>query len=251
MKLELVYPSEQESTVREQLQELQVVPVETTKTDEECKVVVLVDPSLYRGLDEIAKNSNGRLEILKQVVRQEGDVNLELELERKKKQSVVDESERLAAQAEQSLRIGDDDDDKDEVEHTGTNETTNVDDDGEELQSQSMRHNQKKAQKKSKKAKRREKEEAAERQARIDAEKKRQEERGTSTVEQTVDGEEVQGQTKSCNTCGGSFPTANAYRAHFRSDWHRYNMKLKMKGIAPVSEQEFLLCDSDAFFDDM
>ena len=24
-----------------------------------------------------------------------------------------------------------------------------------------------------------------------------------------------------CNTCGGSFPDATAYRAHFRSEWHR------------------------------
>jgi hypothetical protein len=58
-----------------------------------------------------------------------------------------------------------------------------------------------------------------------------------------------QGEAKSCNTCGGSFSSAAVYRAHFRSDWHRYNIKLKMNGVTPVSEQEFLLCDSDAFFD--
>jgi ribosome maturation protein SDO1 len=53
---------------------------------------------------------------------------------------------------------------------------------------------------------------------------------------------------QSCNTCGGSFATPALYRAHFRSDWHRFNQKLKVKGLAPVSEQEFLLCDAESFF---
>mmetsp|Transcript_25748 Transcript_25748/g.49052 ORF Transcript_25748/g.49052 Transcript_25748/m.49052 type:complete len:97 (-) Transcript_25748:215-505(-) len=55
------------------------------------------------------------------------------------------------------------------------------------------------------------------------------------------------GSTKPCNTCGGAF-TSGEYRMHFRSDWHRYNVKLKMKGVTPVCEKEFLLCDADAFF---
>jgi ribosome maturation protein SDO1 len=53
---------------------------------------------------------------------------------------------------------------------------------------------------------------------------------------------------KSCNTCGGTFANAAQYRAHFRSDWHRFNQKLKLKGIAAVSEQEFMLCDAEEFF---
>jgi ribosome maturation protein SDO1 len=52
---------------------------------------------------------------------------------------------------------------------------------------------------------------------------------------------------KPCNTCGGSFTEAE-YRAHFRTDWHRFNQKLKLKGIHPVSEEEFVLCDADSFF---
>jgi ribosome maturation protein SDO1 len=125
---------------------------------------------------------------------------------------------------------------------------------------------QKAAQKKSKKAKRREKEEHAERGERIAAEKTRQRERaerlgivegdGSTTalssennvIQQGGDGA-VQGtDVKPCNTCGGAF-TSGEYRMHFRSDWHRYNVKLKMKNVPPVSEQEFLLCDSDAFFE--
>jgi hypothetical protein len=52
---------------------------------------------------------------------------------------------------------------------------------------------------------------------------------------------------KSCNTCGGSFDSAATYRAHFKSDWHRFNQKLTLKGAAPISEQEFNLVDSDSF----
>lgn len=53
---------------------------------------------------------------------------------------------------------------------------------------------------------------------------------------------------KSCNTCGGSFDTAAAYRSHFKSDWHRFNQKLKLNGASPISEEEFKLVDSDSFF---
>eukprot|EP00538_Stauroneis_constricta_P011823 CAMPEP_0119548568 /NCGR_PEP_ID=MMETSP1352-20130426/2459_1 /TAXON_ID=265584 /ORGANISM="Stauroneis constricta, Strain CCMP1120" /LENGTH=363 /DNA_ID=CAMNT_0007593877 /DNA_START=62 /DNA_END=1153 /DNA_ORIENTATION=+ len=51
---------------------------------------------------------------------------------------------------------------------------------------------------------------------------------------------------KSCNTCGGFFDSAAAYRSHFKSDWHKFNQKLKMKNCPPVSEEEFTLCDSEA-----
>lgn len=40
----------------------------------------------------------------------------------------------------------------------------------------------------------------------------------------------------------------NAHREHYRSDLHRYNLKLKMKGVPPVSEDEFRLVDAEDFF---
>jgi hypothetical protein len=52
---------------------------------------------------------------------------------------------------------------------------------------------------------------------------------------------------KAATLVGGSF-TPTEYRAHFRSDWHRYNQKLKLKGLNPVDEKEFLMFDADAFF---
>jgi len=47
---------------------------------------------------------------------------------------------------------------------------------------------------------------------------------------------------QSCNTCGGSFYDVTSYRSHFRSEWHRHNLKRKMKNLPIVaSEEEFAL----------
>jgi ribosome maturation protein SDO1 len=52
-----------------------------------------------------------------------------------------------------------------------------------------------------------------------------------------------------CNTCTDStFATQGEYRAHFRSDWHRFNQKLKLQHRSPVSLAEFRLCDAESFF---
>jgi ribosome maturation protein SDO1 len=266
MQLQLLYPVEHRSQVNGALKALQLVPDEQTTNGTESQVVMMVDPSLYRDLDAIAKNANGRLEIIKQVVRQEGDVDLEQEMERKN-----EAKDALAAHQLSSLRIVDDEQDSannDGVDHgpvhvVQDHVNNNVDEDGDHvLHASNSRQSQKKAQKKGKKGRRREKEEVLERQARLDAERQRQEERGggdgvvmkhvVPSEEQQQKGQETTTTTsKSCNTCGGSFASAPLYRAHFRSDWHRYNIKLKLKGITPVSEQEFLLCDSNAFFEDL
>ena len=42
-----------------------------------------------------------------------------------------------------------------------------------------------------------------------------------------------------CNTCGGAFPDAAAHRAHFKSDWHRFNLARKLKQQPPVDEATF------------
>jgi ribosome maturation protein SDO1 len=53
----------------------------------------------------------------------------------------------------------------------------------------------------------------------------------------------------SCNTCiGASFVSQSEYRAHFRSDWHRFNQKLKLQGAAAIALAEFEQCDSESFF---
>ncbi|PPQ63389.1 hypothetical protein CVT24_005654 [Panaeolus cyanescens] len=45
---------------------------------------------------------------------------------------------------------------------------------------------------------------------------------------------------RACNACPGIvFLDVSEQRNHFRSDWHRYNVKLKLKGGKPIAEAEF------------
>ena len=263
------------------------------------RIVFQSDPSLYRKLDDIAKDPSVRvrLEIVRQCVIEEGEVTLGTELERR---------DRRRLQGEQQQKHDHHDDDhvttlENLEQHTddfGDGPLANLsnlaieEDDNEnsddELPSHlvttggtatatfTSRKAQKAAQKKSKKAKRREKEENAEREVRVEAEKTRQRERAdrlgividdTSAITATssshpsssIDGTAIErgdpvasttsaSSLKPCNTCGGAF-TPGEYRLHFRSDWHRYNVKLKLKGVTAVSEREFLLCDSDILFE--
>lgn len=235
------------------------------------RIQFLIDPSQYRVVDNITKQIKGaKLEILRQTVTQEGDVDVTKELERntliqqsrennqpKSDQQAATNIEKMAQTNASTLHAN-----FQQLELK--NNTERVENGSEENDTDdeviaTTRKKNKKAAKKSKKAKRREKEEASIRQERVEAEKSRQIERNfrLGLDSQGKKPESVEcanpekgdegGLKKTCNTCGGSF-NPSQYRSHFRSDWHRYNMKLKMKGIAPVEENEFLLIDSDAFF---
>ncbi|KAL7527575.1 hypothetical protein ACHAWF_002232 [Thalassiosira exigua] len=261
--------------------------VEKPRDDSDARIVFQSDPSLYRKVEAIAREPSvrGRLEIVQQCVTEEGDATLGSELERRAQQQQQQQQQQQHAKEEskraplankdgeegapspnedvrslatelQSASLGDDDDDIVPAHRLANS-----------------RKAQKAAQKKSKKAKRREKEERAEREQRIAAEKERRREReerlGTSAVGAEgggggeamcpvagVGGVGDRGSAagggpgsdgRPCNTCGGSFAPSE-YRSHFRSDWHRYNVKLKMGGGTPVSEEEFRLCDADCLF---
>ncbi|CAH0486193.1 unnamed protein product [Peronospora farinosa] len=58
-----------------------------------------------------------------------------------------------------------------------------------------------------------------------------------------------------CSTCGGDFSAdINKYREHFRSEWHRYNLKRKSKKQPVINEEEFNELDTEdveAFFTSM
>lgn len=46
--------------------------------------------------------------------------------------------------------------------------------------------------------------------------------------------------SRACNVClGASFADVDAQRSHFRSDWHRYNVKLRLSGGQPVGVARF------------
>jgi hypothetical protein len=45
---------------------------------------------------------------------------------------------------------------------------------------------------------------------------------------------------RACNVCpAAAFASVDAQRAHFRADWHRYNVKLRLRGGAPVDAARF------------
>ncbi len=52
--------------------------------------------------------------------------------------------------------------------------------------------------------------------------------------------------SRACNVClGATFIDVEEQRAHFRSDWHRYNVKIRLRGGKPTSEVDFVkLVDS-------
>jgi hypothetical protein len=46
--------------------------------------------------------------------------------------------------------------------------------------------------------------------------------------------------SRACNIClGAGFTSVDEQRAHFRSDWHRYNVKIRLGGGQPVNEARF------------
>jgi len=265
-----------------------ILPSTTDNNDDHTRIIFQSDPSLYRRMDGIARHEDvqGRLEIIQQCVTEEGDVTLGHELERKAQQQqqrdennnhvLTTTGRRVATQsgANEHTDVNNDVPALSDKLQSGLQLTSNADTKNNQdndhhptiTRVANSRKAQKAAQKKSKKAKRREKEDAAEREAKIAAEKARQREREerrgipqnhTTAADAAADttknnanhqvSNADMGEYKACNTCGGRF-APHEYRSHFRSDWHRYNVKLKMKGCATVSEKEFLLCDSDAFF---
>lgn len=68
----------------------------------------------------------------------------------------------------------------------------------------------------------------------------------TATATSASGGGDDEKKSRQCSTCGGDFGTDMAkYREHFRSEWHRYNLKVKSKKMATVSEDEFNALDPE------
>mmetsp|Transcript_6015 Transcript_6015/g.14576 ORF Transcript_6015/g.14576 Transcript_6015/m.14576 type:complete len:268 (+) Transcript_6015:15-818(+) len=216
------------------------------------KYQILVDPSLYRILNDAMQQMPGaRIEIVNQVVTKQGDIDLEVEVGQKSNMiaATSDESAGFATQRIPS--------------HTNTfishdYDNDDNDDDNDDSGFGDSGAGRRKAQKKNKKKNRKQQRRAAE------SNDAQVESLGQSLSSQLkVDGTNTPAASaasantsssnsadgrKSCNTCGGFFDSPAEFRAHFKSDWHRFNQKLKMKGCTPVSEKEFLMCDSDTFF---
>ena len=61
-----------------------------------------------------------------------------------------------------------------------------------------------------------------------------------ATLAQDPEGNATDAKTAtSCLLCGTSFPSVQEQRQHVKSDWHGYNLKQKLRGVGPVTENEF------------
>jgi ribosome maturation protein SDO1 len=238
MELMLIVPGPESPRVEEAMKSNNVTWTSQTDDTEHHKHRILVDPSLYRVLNEVMQTIDGaRIEIINQVVTKQGDVSLETEVpegimdvaDNTEDQVVTDQLHDMSLQESNSKTADSDDDEED-----GT---------------ASRRQQQRKSRKKNKKQMRR----AADNKV-DDEETAQQQPASSSSIPVSAasnPGNSADSTRKSCNTCGGGFDSAAAYRSHFKSDWHRFNQKLKLKGATPISEQEFLLCDADTFFSDV
>ena len=43
-----------------------------------------------------------------------------------------------------------------------------------------------------------------------------------------------------CMACASAFATVPAHRAHYRTEWHRFNLKRKVAGLMPIAEEQYL-----------
>lgn len=248
---------------------------------------ILVDPSLYRVLNDVIQNiPDGRIEIVNQVVTKQGDVNLEAEVGRTvlgKNKNVMQSDSDIDDVRDDALNqstfllgnlsVGSDDDSEvenvvekemamdsvAEVSHGIDDDHDDDDDINDEATEVAMIATRRKAQKNVKKKNKQERRRNVIESDEADTNTTiSNQEAGDPTSSDsnmaTAAPTKVSGPSsdsadrKSCNTCGGFFDTAAEFRSHFKSDWHRFNQKLKLKGAAPVGEQEFLLCDADTFF---
>ena len=252
MELLLLVPDDQESSniVEKTMTDNEIEwTMETGKT--RCYKIT-VDPSLYRILNEVVQDMTGaHIEIVHQVVTAQGDVHLETDLsgqlEGYEDAAIVTVPDDVIGA---SFPVG-----GGAAAISSRDDAESSDENSQDMM-MSTRKKQTKNKKKNRKAQRRE--DTTGSSGPFDTSELREALRSTEgpktlhpleTNQVTVpDGSAESDSRKSCNTCGGSFEGAAAYRAHFRSDWHRFNQKLTLNGAAPISEQEFKLVDAESFF---
>ena len=248
MELLLLVPPEYKDEMETALTKNNVNFPQSEDAVQFLKYQILVDPSLYRILnDAMQKMSGARIEIANQVVTKQGDVDLEVEVGQKNNIAASTNSEHSGFQTTHlasQTRFLSHDESENAVSKLGDTNS-------------GRRKAQKKSKKKNRKAQRRAADsgtndfgsgvssnevetlgQSLSSQLRVDE---------NTTVSTSSNASDMSNR-KNCNTCGGFFDSPSEFRAHFKSDWHRFNQKLKLKGCKPISEKEFLICDSDTFF---
>lgn len=248
MELLLLVPENDDAVnaVESAMKEHGVQCVNEPKKDENDKNLqykLVVDPSFYRVLNDVVEQIAGAyIEIITQVVAGQGDAHLEADMEQLP--HILDDTEISPTHRGSSEKA-----DFAEEDELSEHEAVEGSDNEEKEMDSNRRRQQQKKKKKQMKSQRRVDPDATLEEGDSIA-FPRDEATGTS-ADPTANQSRGSGEAdcrKQCNTCGGSFDTAAAYRSHFKSDWHRFNQKLKLKGAAPITEEEFKLCDATTFF---
>jgi ribosome maturation protein SDO1 len=250
MELAIRYPANLDETIQMTLDKLAVDVVKQKSGP--GLVVVHVDPSLYRDLSDLATSlKGGRLEILQQIAvfDASGDGGSAQPIS-----SADYQPSSVPAVSRQAAESANQESDEEQQELLRKLQSLGIvraeqEDGPNDSVVPPNRKQLRQQQKKGKKAQRRNQDTLLEvdknELGAVGSKKEDGEGDSQSNTDRITAGATV---IKSCNTCGGSFSSLNLYRAHFRSDWHRFNQKLKLKGIPAVSEEEFRLCDADTFF---
>ncbi len=258
MHLRAVCPTPEDlAAVVAGLQKLGIDTAAAEKAGSSKELDLLVDPGVFRSVDELVRGTaRGSLQVLELNVQQEGETDVDLEIARKEELRKQQEAHAAAEAAKKKeLRGGAEDSDAEDERGPGVN-ARNGDDSDDEGRGKGGGGG--KGNKKSKAAKRREKEQQKERELRKQQEAERRQTKEASSSAADGGGAAASGDTwqkataggkrLACNTCQVDFADAKEYREHYRTDWHRYNLKLKEKGGGPVSEKEFEIVDADELF---
>lgn len=218
MELRLIVPSREKDDTLAHLRQWSAVIRSEEHAGPHFSVVCQVEPGKYRDCDELAQRLKGRLEVVSMAVQKEGDTSFDVydreqspERERPKGPSpdegaVLYGDASAADVAAASVRRGSLF--SDVVERHGSAGQV------------AAAHR-----------------DAAQPPA-SQAEANREPEPGAGRQP------EGGGRQQKCNTCTASFGDLKEYREHFKSDWHKHNLKRKMQNLPPLSAVE-CLADTD------
>lgn len=211
MKIKLTIPSFYKSKLLTELNELKVKPENTLDEKDNFTAVCLIEPSLYRALDELLKKKlgEGSMEIVTRSVMKKEATDLE-----------------NAGVANLQIR-----------EKPLEEEKSDSEDEG---------HNNKKGAKKGKKGKKDQASKKKHNDSDDEGAKKKEEkislakEEPAEPVMEIAKSKEAEKKFK-CSSCkDASFDTNAEFRTHFKTDWHNFNNKRKIEKKEPVTEDEFL-----------
>jgi ribosome maturation protein SDO1 len=222
MKIKLTIPSTIKDKVFTELENNQVKPESVIDEKENISLVCLIEPSLYRILDDLVKKKlgEGTMEIITHCV-----MNREItDVEHAEVATLKLREKPLSEET------------KEENEPEGNTDKKN-----------------KKNKKGSAKPKKKEDSSEDDKKHKIQESSKEPEDKKVSKTNEVKEGKNVTDEKVSekkfkCTSCKNAFFDNNAeFRTHFKTDWHNFNLRRKIDKKEPVTEDEYLdqLLDSE------